>query len=431
MSHRKIRFALVVCFGAWMACGSRDLSAEDDAALVDKSISVKAIAATPTDGEHLAECISSTLRPHAWEALGGPSTIKWQRGELVVSAPESVQTQITKLVEALGKLPDVNAKEAAATPKVLRINLGEADADQPQVTAVYPVADLLRGPAIASEALDQIVEMIESTVTPTDWAPIGDGHIASFASRGALVVTQTERGQEQIEALLAALRKAPSVTKEALDKPPKAVSIAAGSHMHFDMEFVTVAYPVADLVTDGKSARARVVNGATAKDFDFNSLAELITSCIARSTWDAVGGSGVAREFDPRLVLVVSHSKEVHKQVESLLAALRKLPRYSARPQRAAAAPPIPVGELKLRGATVHIVAYDVAGGVAARSDPDYDSLMENLYDIEPESWNVLLGIGAMKEFPSRGAIIIVQSKENHARILEAIKAFDPNKNRE
>ncbi len=430
---RRVWFALVVCFVAWMACASRGLRA-DDAALVEKSMAVKAIAATPKDGEHLIECILSTLHPHGWEAVGGRSTIKWQRGELVVFAPESVQKQIAKLVETLEKLPHVNAKEAAATPKDLRFVLGEAGSQPTQVTAVYPVADLLRGPAVASEALNQIAELIESTVTPYDWVPVGDGAIASFASRGALVVSQSKKGHDQVEALLVALRKTPPVTKEALDKPPKPVSITAGSQKLSDTEFVTITYPVADLVTDGKSAQARAVNGATAKSFDFDRLEEVITSSIAPTTWDSVGGTGVVREFDPRLVLVVSHTKETHKHIESLFAGLRKLPRYSAQATRRAAVVPITVAETKDAEVSKQIVVYDVASRVTTGVGeyPDFDSLIEHVYGIDGVTWDLpLVNFGTIEKFPARGALVVLQTKENHVQIVKAINAFDPKKIRE
>jgi hypothetical protein len=429
MSCRRISFVMLACFATWMTFGLRDLRA-DDAALVEKSISVKAIAGAAKEGEHLVESIVSTIQPHGWDAAGGRSTIKWQRGELVVSAPESVQAQIAKLVETLSELPPVNAKESATTPKLLRIDLAEADAEQPQLTAIYPVADLFRGPALATEAQTQIAELIESTVTPTDWAPVGgDGSMASFDSRGALVVSQTDKGHEQVKALLAALRKAPLITKEVLDKAPKDVSIAAGSHMHFEKEFVTMVYPVADLVTDGKSAQVHAVNGATVKDFDFDSLEELITSCITPTTWDAVGGSGVVREFDPRLVLVISHSKEVHKQVESLLAALRKLPRYSARPKRAAAAVPVTVAETKEDGESVQVVVYDVADRATRGADADFESLIEHLYGTDDVRWDDVGdgGFPAIRGFPARSAIVVFQTKTNQSRIVKAMKTFNAN----
>lgn len=58
---------------------------------------------------------------------------------------------------------------------------------------------------------------------------------------------------------------------------------------------------------------------------DFESIIELITSNVAPPHWDAVGGSGNIKEFQTAdtNVLVISQTREVHEQIESLLAQLR------------------------------------------------------------------------------------------------------------
>jgi general secretion pathway protein D len=62
--------------------------------------------------------------------------------------------------------------------------------------------------------------------------------------------------------------------------------------------------------------------GATA---DFESIIELVTSTVAPTTWDAVGGSGNIKEFQNNLTLVISQTQEVHEQIVDLLEQLRRL----------------------------------------------------------------------------------------------------------
>jgi general secretion pathway protein D len=63
--------------------------------------------------------------------------------------------------------------------------------------------------------------------------------------------------------------------------------------------------------------------GGVAADFD--SLIQLITSTIAPTTWDEVGGSGSIEEFRTNLSLVISQTEDVHDQIRDLLEQLRRL----------------------------------------------------------------------------------------------------------
>lgn len=58
---------------------------------------------------------------------------------------------------------------------------------------------------------------------------------------------------------------------------------------------------------------------------DFDSLIELITTTIAPTTWDEVGGPGSVAPFETNLSLVISQTQEVHDQIEDLLEQLRRL----------------------------------------------------------------------------------------------------------
>ncbi|MBL9122330.1 MAG: hypothetical protein JNG90_01770, partial [Planctomycetaceae bacterium] len=63
--------------------------------------------------------------------------------------------------------------------------------------------------------------------------------------------------------------------------------------------------------------------GGAAADYD--SLIRLITTTIAPTTWDEVGGQGAISPFRGNLSLVVSNTEEVHDQIRDLLAQLRRL----------------------------------------------------------------------------------------------------------
>ena len=99
-------------------------------------------------------------------------------------------------------------------------------------TRVYEVGDLV---AARDEQLrpyndfDQLIEMITSTVKPTSWDTVGGpGSIASFEAAGitALVVSQTQQNHEEIDRLLADLRK---IKKGSAEPPVRAREAQGGA----------------------------------------------------------------------------------------------------------------------------------------------------------------------------------------------------------
>jgi hypothetical protein len=80
-------------------------------------------------------------------------------------------------------------------------------------------------------------------------------------------------------------------------------------------------YPVRDLVTQ------RVSGGKDDRYYaaDYDALIDVITTTIAPESWSDVGGPASIREFDNSAALVVSQTRRVHRQIEQLLATLRKV----------------------------------------------------------------------------------------------------------
>lgn len=117
-----------------------------------------------------------------------------------------------------------------------------------------------------------------------------------------------------------------------------------------EQELITKVYDVkrvvrADWVPDWRTPPgAKEVPYAYAYDFD--SLIEIITTTIAPTTWDEVGGPGSITGYDGQAgpALVVSQTYLVHEQLGSLL---RKLERFGGHPAPPSAQPPpiaVPAG---------------------------------------------------------------------------------------
>ncbi|HET6881200.1 MAG TPA: STN domain-containing protein [Pirellulales bacterium] len=78
----------------------------------------------------------------------------------------------------------------------------------------------------------------------------------------------------------------------------------------------TKFYDVRDLLEDPESPSR-----------DFAALIDLISTCVAPTTWDEVGGPGAIKALKARRlrVLVISQTVEVHEKIASLLTELRSL----------------------------------------------------------------------------------------------------------
>ena len=83
-------------------------------------------------------------------------------------------------------------------------------------------------------------------------------------------------------------------------------------------------YPVADLVTLDSEFRPPLPAGQNAGE-DYSSLINLITSTVAPTTWDEVGGPGSIQSYRSSRSITCAQTEEAHEEVAELLAALRRV----------------------------------------------------------------------------------------------------------
>jgi len=96
--------------------------------------------------------------------------------------------------------------------------------------------------------------------------------------------------------------------------------ILVSSPEDIESRLETRVYPVLDLV------RVATITSSSSRSIpaaDYDSLIELITATIKPDSWDDVGGPGAVDALENAGVLVISHTREFHQQVEGLLGALR------------------------------------------------------------------------------------------------------------
>lgn len=249
------------------------------------------------DWDALIDLITSTVKPASWDSVGGPGSIApfENRGVLIISQTEQVQSQIAELLDLLHK-------GAAVAPQSASSGI-QAEIGRRIFEALEQPVQLSAGRRPLAEVL-AILEKDCKVPIQLNRKALDELHIAPDAPVNAEI-----RGvplRSALHLLLHDLRLTYTIKTEAL---------MVTSPEDADRNLLTVIYPVDDVVT---------IPDQSALDFD--SLIELITSTVKPTTWDAVGGSGSIAPFEKGNLLVVSQTLPVHEEIGQLLKSLRQHP---------------------------------------------------------------------------------------------------------
>lgn len=160
-------------------------------------------------------------------------------------------------------------------------------------------------PVLEEISLDDLCELIQSTITPDSWDVMGGrGSIRSFGQARQLVVRQTTAAHQQITELLMNLpRRSPAGLKEVTQ------------------ELIIKAYTVADLVVplpgepeDRKTPRAT----------DWLKLIDSITTTVEPKQWLSNGGACHVEPQESTMSLVIRATPAMHEAIAGQLSELRR-----------------------------------------------------------------------------------------------------------
>jgi len=192
----------------------------------------------------------------------------------------------------------------------------------------------------------------------------------------------------------------------------------------------TKVYPVGDLLPRPDGDGLRIGSGEP----DYDELIETITTTVAPTSWDEVGGPGSVKELESTESLVVSTMRHVHRDVEALLAALRR-----ARQDAPAKQATVSYGKpdehgllLKLFPVIVPTPRVEKAYSSSDKSDqpavlvPDPRPTAEQLAEmiemmIAPGSWVGSGGEGTIHTVS--GAIVVRNTQEVLRQVYEVLDA--------
>lgn len=199
--------------------------------------------------------------------------------------------------------PAATASPAAdLPPENVSLVRDPQSAEEPAEEPANTPSPALRGsrsglPTRIQYDFDSLMDQITGTIQPNTWDDVGGaGSIAPFWPTGDLVFAQTQRVHDDVEELIAELRKLPW-------EP------AAGGHG-----------PRAGAVPSGPP--------------DPETLVDTLTSTIQANSWDEVGGAGSIAFHWPQMALVVSQTQEMQDEIMALLTRLRRSRYVALRGQR-------------------------------------------------------------------------------------------------
>lgn len=324
------------CVAAAVAAIGSPLAAEDkkeDDKLVERQINVAGLVNSTAAAEALISLCVEMIEPASWEQAGGKGTIKVGRRLMIVNNTQTAGDLARRLVAVLAKLPPFDEKSAVTTPKTARIDVatlspaadkadnknagrrgGPKDAAKPvpaTILAVYPVADLAWADDKSPPDFDNLVYMIETCVASRSWAENGgEGAIAAFAARGALVVRNSSHILAEVDSALAALRKLPRVSET--EKNAAAIqTVPLGKGLGSKGDAEARLYHVTDLALAGGSFA------------NYNPIMQRLMDHAAAESWQRNGGEGMILRLHHRGGLAIVNTAQAHGAVEAELAKMR------------------------------------------------------------------------------------------------------------
>lgn len=350
------------------------------------------------DGEWLVSLVTSTVQPPTWDATGGPGSIRWARGILIVTQTESIQYQVIDLLTSLRTARDrqqagderpfwIDGALLEARRKLLDQRCTVDFQNQPLAKVMETLANNYQvSIEIDHEALEDVGTSPDTPVTAR-YRNITLGSALRVMLRSidltyrwrddVLVITSLEKASEQLEIVL---------------------------------------YPVRGLIKlmspDGELPQDKTAC--------FDELESMITTCIEPPTWETTGGPGSIKSVEELDLLVFAQTQGVHEQVDKLLTKLRAI--YMAqkkREEKPAQADDSPT-----------TVVYPLVGPEGGTPPDGFAREVADIVRklVTPDSWKDEKTGGWIGVIPHRLVVRHKQSVHREvAQLLKKLGVLDPN----
>ncbi|HEX3999745.1 MAG TPA: DUF4974 domain-containing protein [Pirellulales bacterium] len=256
--------------------------------------------AGPKSWSQLSQLVTSFVAPLSWDSNGGPGSLGFFDGRMLVSQTDEIHEEIADCLAQLRLARKVNSAATAGgtVPMVLPSDPGDA--------RIEALLDSRQDFEFDNVRLGDVAKALEAKLgipVRLDTKALTDAGVSDDAPMSLNM--KHVRVRVGLRELLS-----PKDLDFLIDG--ELLLITTG-----DLEkakTVTRLYPVKDLIGDGDP---RTVSAAYA------SLTAAITATVAPQSWDANGGAGSIVSFPLCDVLVVSETQQIHQEVKNVLELLR------------------------------------------------------------------------------------------------------------
>ncbi|HEX5106502.1 MAG TPA: hypothetical protein VFV87_21935 [Pirellulaceae bacterium] len=286
------------------------------------------LTASTTEDEWV-ELVSTTIQPDTWDEVGGIGYLQSVPGGLAIVQTRDVHDEIRSLFVRLGEMENPPRSWASVPLSPPEMTAGERRIRQ----ALHQTTSI-------NVMLEPLNDLIANLASKHGFPAILHVRRLGEAGVGAQTPVTLKLKDVTVASVLGAIVEQLELTYIIRNE-----MVVITTPEEAEKHLPTVAYPVHDLVTFPEVV-------------DFDSLTDLITTTVAPDSWDEVGGpgaltgSGIARGW-----MIVSQTDKVHREVEALLANIR-------RALSDGGPGPFPLGpqsavDLKIRDALEREVAFD------------------------------------------------------------------------
>jgi len=259
------------------------------------------------DYNSVIDAITSTIAPESWDHVGGPGAIEGIYGALVVSQTRDVQDRIERLLAGLRKAVEQFKRPGESTHPI--VVDGDCPANNRIRTALEEPITLEFNDAPLRDVIDFISDASEITLL-IDTVALED---LGIDVNGAITI------QAKDIPLRSALRRI--LHEFCLTWNIRDEVLMITTEEQAEKNVSVVLYPVHDL------ARVTSEPKGEAMSFDFDTLIDVIASCIEPTSWEDVGGQGSIMELSRPPLLAISQTEHIHEQVQALIQRLRQAKR--------------------------------------------------------------------------------------------------------
>ncbi len=288
----------------------------------------------------------------------------------------------------------------------------KSTADEAIAEQSFAAANLVTSTAVANE----LTELCTALVEPGSWEQAG-GSGKIKVGRRAITVTNKSAARERVRLLVGALGKLPALDEKSAAEPPKSPRVDVATPVPATPKSAATAepsqqhtlalFPVADLVWAGEKSPP-----------DFDSLVILVETCVAPQTWATNSGDGEIKPFAPRGTLVVRNTPETTAAIDTLLAAVRKLPKLSAgKPTEQIATVVLAQkfgAKADAEARLYHVADIALGSGKSANFNPIMQRIMDNAV---ADTWQRNGGDGSLRKIVDRGGLVIVNTAAAHQAV--------------